>query len=352
MSERVLSRERLLRALLARQLLLERAPLTPERAVERVGLLQTQHAPSAYLGLWSRLAGFRRADLTDALHRRRVVQAWVMRCTIHMASAADFGPLSDAVRAQRRALFRRTTPGAADLDMPAAAAVVRDLLADGPLRQSEIVDGLLAAGFPKAAFTGIQLWLDLVRVPPAGTWELPRAHVYGLASTWLRRSAPVDLAAAEERLATRYLRGFGPATPGDLARYAGWTITEAKAVLERLTLRRFRDPDGRLLLDLPRAPLPDADAPTPVRFLGRFDAVLLLGHATRTQILPAEHRHHVFATTKPQSVPTFLVDGRVAGTWRFTGEDVEVSPFAPLAPAARDEVDAEARRLAEFHRTG
>jgi len=86
------------RAVLARQLLLERAALDPVEAVERVGGLQTQYAPSAYVGLWSRLAGFRRAELTSALLDGRVVQAWVMRCTIHMVSARDYWPLIEAVR--------------------------------------------------------------------------------------------------------------------------------------------------------------------------------------------------------------------------------------------------------------
>jgi hypothetical protein len=350
--ERVLSRQQLLRALLARQMLLERVPCTPVRAVERLGGLQTQYAPSAYIGMWSRLAGFRRADLTGALHDRRIVQAWMMRSTIHMVSAADFGPLSDAVREQRRRLHLRSSPDARAIDHDAAAELVRELLARGPARRAEIVDALLAAGFPRAAFTGVQLWLDLVRVPPAGTWELPRAHVHGLASTWLRRRAPVDRAAAEELLAARYLRGFGPATPGDVGRYAGWTTTEARAVLERLPLRRFRDPDGHLLLDLARAPLPDARVPAPVRFLGQFDAVLLLGHASRTRILPAEHREEVFTSRMPQSVPTFLVDGRVAGTWRWTGSHVETRSFEPLPAGARDAVAAEAARLAAFHRDG
>lgn len=350
MPERALSWGQLHRALLARQLLLERAPLTPEQAVERLGGLQTQYAPSAYVGLWSRLSGFRRVDLTAALERRRVVQAWVMRSTIHMVSAADFGPLSDAVREQRRRLHLRSDPTAADLDIDGATDLVRDLLAGGPLRQAEIVEALVAAGHPKAAFAAVPLWLDLVRVPPAGTWERPRAHVYGLASTWLRRRQPVDLAVAEERLAVRYLRGFGPAVPGDVARYAGWTITETKAVLDRLTVRRFRDPDGHLLFDVPRAPIPDADVPVPVRFLGQFDALLLLGHTTRARILAAEHREKVFGT--PRSVPSFLVGGRVAGTWRWTGDEVELAPFEPLRPADRDAVDAEAHRLAAFHRDG
>jgi hypothetical protein len=193
--------------------------------------------------------------------------------------------------------------------------------------------------------------VDLVRVPPSGTWESPRAQLYELADRWLgRKAAPVSPAAGQELLAARYLRGFGPATPGDVARYGGWTVTEAKAVLARLELRRFRDEEGAALVDLPRAPLPPADAPAPVRFLGAWDAALLLGHAPRTGILPKEHREKVFHTRMPQSTPTFLVDGRVAGTWRFVDGEVRTTPFEPLAATARDEVAAEAERLSAFHR--
>ncbi|GAA1837053.1 winged helix DNA-binding domain-containing protein [Pseudonocardia ailaonensis] len=344
MAERVLSWGELNRALLARQLLLERSTLTPVKAVERVGGLQTQYAPSGYVGLWSRLAGFRRDDLTDALTRGRIVQAWVMRCTIHMVSAADYPLLTEAVREPRRRWWLRVQKDAAGLDMPAVAADARRHLEDGPLRQADLVAKLVADGHPKSAFQGLQLWLDLVRVPPAGTWESPRAHVYGLAGT-----RPVDLGRAEELLAERYLRGFGPASAKDLSRYAGWTITAARAVLGRLATRRFRDPDGDELFDLPRLPIPAADTPAPVRFLSTFDATLLLGHATRCRVLPTEHREKVFAVTMPRSIPTFLVDGRVAGTWRYTDGRVVPAPFAPLPVAVRREVDEEAERLTEFH---
>lgn len=346
--ERELSWARLNRALLARQLLLDRADLTPVAAVERVGALQTQYSPSAYVGLWSRLAGFRRADLTDALTDGRIVQGWVMRCTIHMVSAADHPRLTEAVRLPRRLSWARD-PRSTGLDTEAAADTVRRLLGDGPLTQARIVDGLRAAGFPREAFAGVQLWVDLVRVPPAGTWERPRAHVYGLAAP---PRAPVDLAAAQELLVRRYLRGYGPATPADVARYAGWTVTDTRAVLDRLPLRAFRDPDGARLIDLPRAPLPAGDVPAPVRFLSNYDGALLLGHATRARLVPPEHRHEVFHVHKPQSVPTFLVDGRVAGTWRFTGERVETVPFEPLPARVREEVDAEAGRLTAFHLSG
>ena len=347
-----LSWAQLNRAVLARQLLLERAALTPAEAVERVGGLQTQYAPSAYVGLWSRIAGFRRADLTAALLEARIVQAWVMRCTIHMVSARDYRPLTEAVRMHRRDWWLRSPRGIGEDQMQAAAATVARRLADGPLRQADLVAALVADGLPAALFGGVQLWLDLVRVPPAGTWERPRAHVYGLAEDWVPSQPPVDRAAAEELLVTRYLTGFGPATPSDIGRYAGWAVTDTKAVLARLDLSTARDPDGARLVDLPDAPRPDGDAPAPVRFLSTFDALLLLGHAKRARILPAEHRERVFSTKMPQSIPTFLVDGQVAGTWRFVDDHVVASPFAPLPRASLRQVDEEAERLTAFYRDG
>jgi hypothetical protein len=233
--------------------------------------------------------------------------------------------------------------------------LVARLLLDGPRRQAELTAALRERGLPRSAFAGAQLWVDLVRVPPAGTWERPRAHVYGLARQWLGRAAPDDstetaaqVQAGEELLAERYLRGFGPASAADLARFGGLTTTAARAVLARMDLRRFRDEAGGELFDLPVAPLPAADTPAPVRFLSNFDAALLLGHARRAGIVPDEHRDKVFHSSMPQSVPTFLVDGRVAGTWRAVAGRVEWQPFAPLPATVARQVDEEARRLAAF----
>jgi hypothetical protein len=346
---RVLTERELNRALLARQLLLDRADLPPDHALRAVCGLQTQHAPSGYLGLWSRTAGFRRRDLTDALHRPTVVQGWVMRSTIHMVAAADHAPFTEAVRSARRAQWLRAEKRAAGVDMPAAADAVHRYLADGPLPQPRLVALLEADGFPRVAFAGAQLWVDLLRVPPAGTWERPRATVYALAEQILPDAPSWTEDTARDLLVTRYLRAFGPASAGDTASFTGLPVTAVRAVLARLDLRRFADGSGAVLVDVPGAPLPDAATPAPVRFLGPWDATLL-AHARRTQILPEAHRPRVFATTMPRSVPTFLVDGRVAGTWRYADGRVEVTPFGDLASRDRRELESEADRLAAFHR--
>ena len=104
---------------------------------------------------------------------------------------------------------------------------------------------------------------------------------------------------------------------------------EVTPALERLKLRRFRSEDDKELLDLPRLPLPDPDTPAPARFLPVWDATLLV-HARRTGILPEEHRSKVFNVQTPQSVNTFLVDGEVAGTWRYDKGRVRIEPFGRL----------------------
>src|SRR5688572_21364068 len=99
---RVLTVRELNRALLARQLLLERARLPVPRALERIGGIQNQYAPSGYASLWTRLEGFERDALTRALERRTAVQGTLMRVTIHLVSAREFWLYALGVRRARR----------------------------------------------------------------------------------------------------------------------------------------------------------------------------------------------------------------------------------------------------------
>jgi hypothetical protein len=149
------------------------------------------------------------------------------------------------------------------------------------------------------------------------------------------------------RLVRRYLQGFGPASLGDLSSWSGISVATLRPVVERLPLRRFRDQAGGELLDLPRQPLPDPDTPAPPRFIPTWEATLLV-HTRRTGFLPDEHRSRVFNTKTPQSVPTFAVDGRIAGTWRYERGRVNLEPFAPIPRKFRRDLDDEAQRLAAF----
>src|SRR5207247_7547781 len=149
-------------------------------------------------------------------------------------------------------------------------------------------------------------------------------------------------------LVRRYLTAFGPAPRRDIADWAGLPIKTVAPALECLPLRRFRSEGGDELLDLPRLPLPDGETPAPVRFLPVWDATLLV-HARRTGIVPERYRPLVFNPRTPHSVQTFLVDGTVAGTWRYEGGRVRLEPFERLDRATRRELGREAERLGALH---
>jgi hypothetical protein len=341
-AERVLTERELNRAVLARQLLLERGRTPLPRALERIGGIQAQYAPSMYIGLWSRLAGFERGQLTRALERRTVVQGTLMRATIHLVSRADYWPVALAIRDARRAWWLRVHKGLTERDAETAARLLRRRLEQGLSARAELIEGLDAVGF-----NGTHIWLDIVRIPPSGTWERRRADRYALAEQWIGppETTPPH---GRELLVRRYLQGFGPGAPAELADWAGLPIRQVNETLETLELRRLRDEQGGLLVDLPRLPLPAADTPAPPRFLPTWDATLL-AHARRAQILPEEHRAKVFNTRTPQSMETFTVDGHVAGSWKWVRGRVELKPFGRLPRDARAQLDEEARELAALH---
>jgi len=338
----VLTQRRLNRALLARQLLLERSTLSIPEALRQVGGLQTQYAPSGYVGLWTRLAGFRRDDLTRALEDRVVAQATLMRGTIHLVASGDFWPMALGIRRARREWAARLPEGA--LGAKASETHGRQLraaLEGGPKSVAEL--GGAASGF----VGNVGLWVDLVRVPPGGTWERRRADILALADQWLVPEDATEATGLEALLAS-YLRGFGPAALKDAASWAGVPATWLRPAVETLGLRRFQDEAGGELLDLPDAPLPDEDEPAPVRLLPPWDANLLV-HTRRTGILPEPYRATLFHTRRPFSAGVVLVDGHVVGEWSVREGHIAPMLYEDLSARDHGAVDAEVEALDAFH---
>lgn len=352
----VLTARRLNRALLARQHLLERrdAPLT--QVIDEIGGLQTQYAPSGYISLWSRMSGFRRADLTRAMEARKAIHGTLMRVTIHTVGATDYWPIVAAIRRSRQQWMLRVTASQRNgIDLESAAAALRSTMKDGPMRAREVSSEMTSRGFPRQAVGWASLWVDIVRIPPSGTWERRANDLYELAERWLPPDTqPGGLPSEEEGirlLVERYLGAFGPARLTDFSDWAGIPIRLTREAARGIELRHFQDEHGHELVDLPDAPLPDPGTPAPVRFLPVWDATLLV-HCRRTLILPEDLRPRVFNIRTPQSVNTFTVDGQVAGTWRYESGTVRVQPFRPLATDEQRQVDEEAQHLTCFHSDG
>ena len=347
MPERLLTARALNRALLARQLLLERSALSVPRALQQMAGIQAQYAPSSYIRLWSSLRRFAIGDLDRLLERRSVVQGTLMRSTIHLVSARDYWSFAKGIGPSRQEWWHKTWGREfRRVDLDRIATRLESELAGRPWPRKEL-DQLMRS-HSSTVWSGA--WVALIRVPPSGTWARRRTDTFQLAAEWIGPS-DTDEVKGLEHLLRRYLGGFGPARLTDAADWAGVAVAKMEAVAERMTLRSFRDEWGRRLLDLPRAPLPSGDTPAPVRFLPTWDATLLV-HARRTQVLPEAYRPLVFSTRTPHSVGTFLVDGSVAGSWRAerSGDRSTLiyAPFVRLPANAEAELREEAAGLVRF----
>jgi len=336
---RALSQRELNRATLARQLLLQRARLPVARAVERLCAMQGQSAKAPYIGLWSRLEGFRREQLTRAYERKRVARATLFRVTIQLVFAADHPSFAALMHARWRDEF-------ANWKLPAeewSRRIVR-LAEDGPFTYAAA--NAAVPELPERYRWRVRCLTPLIHVPPAGTWGNHRIHVT-TAERWLGASK-MELRSAAALLIERYLAGFGPASKADLLRFAGLRAGDVNPGFEELEPRlvQFEAEDGRTLFDLRRAKRPPADTPAPIRFLPEWDH-LILAFDERSRVLPPEVAPAVIKKNG-DVLPTFLVDGVVAGLWRYEDGKVKTEPFAPLPRAARRELEEEGRRLAAF----
>jgi hypothetical protein len=338
-AERVFTVRELNRATLARQLLLERKRLSPRNVVERLVGMQAQWPSAPYVGIWTRTTTFRKEALVRELRAGRIVKATAMRQTLHLVTPHDYALIRAAMSETN---FPWETPLAKRL-----ASSVRARAAAGPVSAAEGVAHVEA----EFGLTGIEA---------RRAWRAARsrAHLVHHYETALWNARPEarfvpldepdahDPTEARAEMLRRYLAAFGPASRRDMVAWSMMHVPEIQRALDRLELRRFRDEQGRDLLDVPRAPLPDPEKQAPVRFLPKWDNVLL-AFADRTRVLPESYRRRVIGQNGDVA-QTFLVDGFVAGTWRADDGRVAVEAFEPLSRAARGEVEEEKARLEAF----
>jgi hypothetical protein len=341
----VLSQRRLNRALLARQHLLERAPLGALEMIEHLGGMQSQAPLAPYVGLWTRLRDFTPDELSAVTEQRQVVRLHLMRNTVHLVSARDalawrraFDPLLAAGLAPG---FAR---GVAGVDLPQVVRRAAGLLAQRPHTRAEL-GRRLAEDWPEADPAALAYAVThriaLCQVPPRGVWGRGGAATWAPVEQWL--GAPLGETTLDA-LVWRYLGAFGPAGVADVQVWSG--LTRLREVVERLPLQTFRSEAGTVLYDRPDAPRPAEDTPAPVRFLPEYDNVLL-SHQDRRRVIP-EPRPVPLPPGHGATSGTFLIDGFWRGTWRFRDPILRIEPFVKLPDKERDALLSEAERLGAF----
>jgi hypothetical protein len=350
MAERILTLRELNRATLARQLLLERASIAPLDAIRQVAGLQSQLANPPYIGLWSRLQAFQRAELIGLLERREVVRTSMMRRTLHLTTAEDylyFRPALAALHARHLESFFGQ-PQVCGITREHLLAEIQDFLHEKPRTNVELRARLaeLVPQMDERLLYAVRASLSLIQVFPGGTWGVGGSPAYTEAQVWLGRSF-VPPAEGLRALIRSYLAAFGPASVKDLQIWSGLSRLQPAVETLRPELTSFRDEQGRELFDLPGAPRPSAHTPAPVRFIPDFDN-LILAHDDRQRVIPDHFRSYVIPG-RSLVLPTFLVDGFVSGIWHIERTRAVIrliiQPFETLSASTSQELQAEGQRL-------
>ncbi|WHY87015.1 winged helix DNA-binding domain-containing protein [Neobacillus novalis] len=333
-------------------MLLTRVNIPVLDAIEHLVGIQAQDPNAPYFGLWTRLEKFRPEDLSNLIQDKKVVRLALMRSTIHLVSSQDgmrLRPLVQPVQESGlKSSFGKYLTG---LDILAVADAGRTLVETKPRTFSELGQ-LLGKQWPNvesdALAAVVRTMVPLVQLPPRGIWGKSGKAVHTSSEAWIG-TLPLSKLTTDD-IILRYLASFGPATIQDIQAWSG--LTRLKEKVEQLLpqLFIFHDNDGNELIDIPNAPRPDENTPSPPRFLGGFDNILL-SYADRKRIIDETYRNIVF--TKNGIIrPTILIDGFVSGIWKVKKEKgtvrLIIELFKKLADEEHNALMDEATRLLDF----
>jgi uncharacterized protein YcaQ len=321
----------------------------PLAVVQRLLAVQGQDPRGARLAIRARSSGLLAADVDRALSEQRsLLITWLNRGTLHLVRSEDYPWLHALTMPPlltgnaRRLAQEGVTPAAADRGVD---AIERALADEGPLTRKQLAERIAAAGVRTEGQALVHLLMlaclrgIAVRGPMVG-----REHAYALVRDWLADvggPAPrFDRDRALAELARRYLRGHGPAGEGDLAKWAGLPLRDARAGLAAIASELVAREDGLLAL----AGAPAGGALPPPRLLGPYDPVLL-GWTSRAALLGS---HQGIVTVNGLFRPFALVAGRAVGIWKMPAGRVELEPFGRIARADAVALEGEARDIARF----
>lgn len=322
---------------------------SPEDAVRHLLAVQGQDPRGFRLAVRARTDGTTAADVDAALtDRRSLVVSWLHRGTLHLVAAEDYHWLHAlttpqlAATSAARLAQEGVTPDLADRGV---AVVLDEVRQHGPRTRDQLRTAVAAAGVPVGGQALVHVLLaaslrhHLIRGP-----VVEGEHRMALAEDRVGPAPDLpERPALLARLAERYLAAHGPASPRDLAYWAGLPLRDARAgfaaVADRTEPVASAEDDD--LVDLAGRPEPAAP---PTRLLGNFDPVLH-GWRSRKPVL-GEHDGDVVLGGIFRSCA--LVDGRAAGLWRIDGGRIRIAPFAPLPKRAQQALLADAADVRRF----
>jgi Winged helix DNA-binding domain len=331
----------------------------PADVVRWLGALQAQDYHQALWAVGSRTRAGTLASVERALSERQIVRTWLMRGTIHFAPPEDvrwllalLGPRL-AVAAERR----REHIGLSQADIARAAELLSTALAgDRRLSRPDVMELLERNGIATTGGHGYHILWRLSRegLICIGPTEA-KQQTFALLDDWAPRAESRELSREQSLalLAGRFALSRGPVTAHDLARWAGITVSDARAGLEAADgLVCEGSGGGAHWLDAAGAGrAPTAAERRRAYLLAGFDE-FLLGYGDRDAILDPAHAGRVVPGANGVFRPMIVCGGRIVGTWsRSAGKRslaIDLQPFDPPARTLLANVALEAARYRTF----
>jgi hypothetical protein len=307
--------------------------------------MQAQDLPGVLTSAALRTTSRGRNAVEASLHAGEVVRSWPMRGTLHLVLAEDLPWMLEtaAGRVVAGAARRRAQLDLDERTLAHAREVASETLAGGAQRRrEEIFAAWEKAGVSTAGQRGYHMLWHLAQT---GTLCLGPVidgdQLLVRVDEWIPQPRRLEREEALGELALRYFRSHGPASLKDFVRWAGLTVTDARAglalahdQLERLKadgVEHFLDPETIDRLDECRA---DARG---VFLLPGFDE-LVLGYGDRSAMIPSEFEGRLAPGRNGVFQPTVVSDGRIVGTWRRNGRGAKRTLLAEPFETFSDEV--------------
>jgi hypothetical protein len=322
-------------------------------AVRRLTAAQAQDLPGALTSVALRSAEGLRKEVEASLDGGEIVRSWPMRGTLHLVVAEDLPWLLELLT--ERVVAGQSTRWA-QLGLDAATAdrardvVVEALLDGGRAGRTELMAVMAGAGIDVEGQRGYHL---LGHLAQTGTVCLgPRddgEQQFVLLAEWIPHPRRLERDEALAELALRFFRGHGPATVKDLARWAFLTLADVRAGLDAVRddllcleadgVEYFLDPETPERLSACR---PEAGG---TLLLPGFDE-FVLGYGDRSAVVDPAHAERIAPGRNGVFKPTVVHDGRVVGTWGFTGRGARRTVTATPFTTWPDGVEARIPELA------
>lgn len=327
----------------------------PSDVVRWMGAMQAQDYQQALWAIGLRMKSATLEDVEQAVANREIVQTWPMRGTLHFVAAENAKWMLEHL-ARRRLAADRARQRQLELDeriLGRCGQLFYDALQGGKcLTRSGMMRLLEDAHISTTGQRGYHILAYLAQTgliclgPMQG-----KEQTVVLLDEWVPNSRTLSREEALAELAACYFASHGPATVDDLARWAGLTLTDARACLASAKPDLVSETrDAKQYWHSTDAPDPESHDLSDVYLLPGFDEYLL-GYKDRGDVLAAEHAGKVVPGGNGIFLPTVVVGGQVAGTWKRIRKkrsvEVMLSPFVQGSIAA-ERVSAAARRFSAF----